>query len=297
MKIFDCFMYFDEDIVLDVRLNYLNDYIDKFVIIEAEYNHKGEKRKPRFDIKKFEKFKDKIIYLLINKEVPGLEEINDSSNEDDKNGQHIMNALKRENFQRNYIVDGLKEASDEDWIIISDLDEIPNLKDNNLNNIKSPIVFFKQLMMYYKFNLILENYPWIGSKACKKKDLKSPQWLRNIKDRAYPWWRLDTLFSETKYIKIKTIENGGWHFSYLKSPKDIEKKLRSYLHHTEYELNPVGIKNIKEMVVNKKTIYNLKADSRSNKFNDGNKLMKINLSLLPNYILENKDELKDWIEE
>ena len=290
-------MYFDEDIVLDVRLNYLNDYIDKFVIIEAEYNHKGEKRKPRFDIKKFEKFKDKIIYLLINKEVPGLEEINDSSNEDDKNGQHIMNALKRENFQRNYIVDGLKEASDEDWIIISDLDEIPNLKDNNLNNIKSPIVFFKQLMMYYKFNLILENYPWIGSKACKKKDLKSPQWLRNIKDRAYPWWRLDTLFSETKYIKIKTIENGGWHFSYLKSPKDIEKKLRSYLHHTEYELNPVGIKNIKEMVVNKKTIYNLKADSRSNKFNDGNKLMKINLSLLPNYILENKDELKDWIEE
>ena len=208
-----------------------------------------------------------------------------------------MNALKRENFQRNYIADGLTEAEDEDWIIISDLDEIPNLKDNSLKSIKSPIVFFKQLMMYYKFNLILNNYPWIGSKACKKKDLISPQWLRNIKDRAYSWWRIDTFFSETKYIKVKIIENGGWHFSYLKSPEDIEKKLKSYLHHTEYELNPVGVKNIKEMIINKKTIYNLKVDSRSNKFDSGNKLEKIDLSLLPSYILENKDKFKEWIEE
>ena len=297
MKIFDCFMYFDENTVLDVRLNYLNKYVDKFVIIEAEYNHKGEKRKPKFDIKNFEKFKDKIIYLLIKQKIPGMYEINDFDSDDKKNGKHVMNALKRENFQRNCIADGLSDASDEDWIIISDLDEIPNLNDNDLKNIKSPIVFFKQLMMYYKFNLVLENYPWIGSKACKKKSLKSPQWLRNIKDRAYSWWRLDTLFSETKYIKVKIIENGGWHFSYLKSPEDIEKKLKSYLHHTEYELNPVGIKNIKEMIVNKKTIYNLKVDSRSNKFDGGNKLEKIDLNLLPSYILKNKKKFKEWIEE
>ena len=152
-------------------------------------------------------------------------------------------------------------------------------------------------MMYYKFNLVLENYPWIGSKACKKKSLKSPQWLRNIKDRAYSWWRLDTLFSESKYIKIKIIENGGWHFSYLKSPEDIEKKLKSYLHHTEYELNQLGVKDIKEMIINKKTIYNLKVDSRSNKFDDGNRLEKIDLNLLPNYILENKNKFKEWVEE
>jgi len=290
-------MYFDEDIVLDVRLNCLNNYVDKFVIIEAEYNHKGEKRKPKFDIKNFHLFEDKIIYLLVNQEAPFIEEINDSDSEDEKGGKLIMNALKRENFQRNHIADGLTEAADEDWIIISDLDEIPNLKNNNLKNIKSPVVFFKQLMMYYKFNLILENYPWIGSKACKKKDLKSPQWLRNIKDRAYSWWRFDTFFSETKYIKIKIIENGGWHFSYLKSPEDIEKKLRSYLHHTEYELNPVGITNIKEMIINKKTIYNLKVDSKSNKFDGGNKLEKIDLSLLPSYILENKNKFKEWMED
>ena len=297
MKIFDCFMYFDENTVLDVRLNYLNKYVDKFVIIEAEYNHKGEKRKPKFDIKNFQMFRDKIIYLLVSQEAPHIEEINDLDSEDNRGGKLIMNALKRENFQRNQIAGGLAEAEDEDWIIISDLDEIPNLKDNNLKDVKSPIVFFKQLMMYYKFNLILENYPWIGSKACKKKNLKSPQWLRNIKDRAYSWWRLDAFFSETKYITIKIFENGGWHFSYLKSPKDIEKKLRSYLHHTEYELNPVGIKNIEEMIINKKTIYNLKVDSRSNKFDGGNKLEKFDLSLLPLYILENKNKFKEWIED
>ena len=297
MKIFDCFMYFDEDTVLDVRLNYLNEYVDKFVIIEAKYNHKGEKREPKFNIKKFEEFKDKIIYLLINQEVPGMYKIDELDSRDKKIGKNIMNAVKRENFQRNSILDGLSEASEEDWIIISDLDEIPNLKDNDLKNIKSPIVFFKQLMMYYKFNLNLENYTWIGSKACKKKNLKSPQWLRNIKDRAYSWWRLDTLFSETKYIKVKIINNGGWHFSYLKSPEDIEKKLKSYLHHSEYEVNPIDIEGIKEMIINKKTIYNLKVDSKSNKFDDGNILKKIDLNSLPNYILKNKDKFTNWIEE
>ena len=297
MKIFDCFMYFDEDTVLDVRLNYLDEYVDRFVIIEAEYNHKGEKRKPKFNIENFKKFKDKINYLLVKQNAPEIQKINDLDSDDIRGGKLIMNALKRENFQRNHITDGLTEASDEDWIIISDLDEIPNLKNNDLRNIKAPLVFFKQLMMYYKFNLVLENYPWIGSKACKKKNLKSPQWLRNIKDRIYSWWRFDTFFSNTKYTNIKIIDKGGWHFSYLKSPKDIEKKLQSYLHHTEYDLNPIGVNNIKKMINNKKTIYNLKVDSRSNKFDGGNKLEKIDLSLLPSYILENKDKFKEWMEE
>ena len=297
MKIFDCFMYFDEDTVLDVRLNYLDEYVDRFVIIEAEYNHKGEKRKPKFNIENFKKFKDKINYLLVKQNAPEIQKINDLDSNDVRGGKLIMNALKRENFQRNHITDGLTEASDEDWIIISDLDEIPNLKNNDLRNIKAPLVFFKQLMMYYKFNLVLENYPWIGSKACKKKNLKSPQWLRNIKDRIYSWWRFDTFFSNTKYMNIKIIDKGGWHFSYLKSPKDIEKKLQSYLHHTEYDLNPIGVNNIKKMIDNKKTIYNLKVDSRFNKFDDGNKLKKIELSLLPDYILENKNKFYNWIEE
>jgi beta-1,4-mannosyl-glycoprotein beta-1,4-N-acetylglucosaminyltransferase len=296
MKIFDCFMYFDEDIVLDVRLNYLSKYVDKFIIIESRYNHRGEKRDPQFNIEKFEKFEKKINYILIDKEPDGIEKVNENDNHEEKSRKFILNAIKRENFQRNIISRGIEDADDNDWILISDLDEIPNLKNNDLKKFESPLVFFKQHMMYYKFNLILENYSWLGTKACKKKNLKTPQWLRNIKDRPYPWWRIDTYFSNIKYIDIKIIEQGGWHFSYIKSPEDIEKKLKSYLHHREYDVSPVGVENIRKMIDNKKTIYNLKADMRSNKFDGNNELTKIDLDLLPNYISENVDKFSKWIE-
>ena len=297
MKIFDCFMYFDEDVVLDLRLNYLSKYIDKFVIIESRYNHKGEKREPQFNLKKFQKFKEKIIYILIDKEPDGIEEVNDNDRHEEKSRKFILNAIKRENFQRNIISQGVVDADDNDWILVSDLDEIPNLEKNDLKTFESPLVFFKQHMIYYKFNLMLENYSWLGTKACKKKNLKTPQWLRNIKDRPYPWWRIDTYFSNVKYINIKIIEQGGWHFSYIKNPEDIEKKLKSYLHHREYDVNPIGVESIREMINNKKTIYDLKADKRSNKFGGNNKLIKINLGLLPDYISENKDKFSKWIEE
>ncbi len=295
MKIFDCFMYFDEDLVLDLRLNYLNKFVDKFIIVECSYNHKGEKRIPQFNLDKFSKFKDKIKYILINENSPNLEKINiNDKNADDK---YIINAVKRENFQRNSIIKGLDDASDNDWILISDLDEIPNLEKINLNEISNHLVFFKQHMIYYKFNLILENFPWIGSRACKKKNLKSPQWLRNIKDRSYPWWRFDVYFSNNKYNKVKIIENGGWHFSYIKSPEDIEKKLKAYLHHREYDENPIGVERIKKMINEKKAIYNLKADMRTNKFDGGSKLKKIELDLLPSYISNNKNKFSNWIED
>ena len=297
MKIFDCFMYFDEDIVLDVRLNYLDKYVDKFIIIESKYNHKGEKRTSLFNIDKFKKFENKIKYILTNKIPTGIENIKTDDNKSEIYRKSIFNAWKRENLQRNQISEGLSDAQEEDWVIISDLDEIPNLSEIRLKNINDNFVFFKQDMMYYKFNLRLENYIWVGSKACKIKNLESPQWIRDIKDRKYSWWRVDTYFSKKKYNNILFVENGGWHFSYLKNPKDIEKKLKSYLHHIDYDLNPVGEKGIQEMINNKKTIYNIKADQKENKFDGTNKLNKININLLPSYILENKDKLKDWIEE
>ena len=64
MKIFDCFMYFDEEIVLDLRLNILDKYVDYFVIVESSFNHKGEKRELKFNIKKFEKFKKNNLFSL-----------------------------------------------------------------------------------------------------------------------------------------------------------------------------------------------------------------------------------------
>jgi len=290
-------MYFDEDIVLDVRLNYLDKYVDQFVIIESEYNHKGEKRTPLFNIDKFKKFENKIKYILKNEIPPGIENIKADDNKSEIYRKSIFNAWKRENLQRNQISEGLSDAQEEDWVIISDLDEIPNLSEIKLKDINDNFVFFKQDMMYYKFNLRLENYIWVGSKACKMKNLESPQWIRDIKDRKYSWWRVDTYFSKKKYNNILLVENGGWHFSYLKNPKDIEKKLKSYLHHIDYDLNPVGEKGIQEMINNKKAIYNIKADQKENKFDGTNKLNKININLLPSYILENKDKLKDWIEE
>ena len=296
MKIFDCFMYFDESLLLDLRLNYLDKFVDKFIIIECNYNHKGEVKKPTFNKEKYKKFENKIEYVLLKDQPNNIEKINVKDTENETSDKYILNAIKRENFQRNYIKNCLSEAAINDWIIISDLDEIPNLSNVNFKNIKNKFIFFKQDMMYYKFNLKLENCSWVGTKACQMKNLESPQWLRNIKDRSYSWWRLDTLFSKNKYRNIKFIDDGGWHFSYLKTPEEIEKKLKSYLHHREYDLNPIGVDKIKKLVEQKKTIYNLKTDQRLNQFKSGNKLNKVDINLLPKYILENKDKLKKWIE-
>ena len=89
-------------------------------------------------------------------------------------------------------------------------------------------------MFYYKFNLIYPEISWSGSKICKIKHLINPQWLRNIKTRKYPIWRFDILFSQKKYNKIQIIENGGWHFTNIKTPQEIHHKMKN-LHHFEYE--------------------------------------------------------------
>ena len=296
MKIFDCFMYFDEDVVLDLRLNYLNKFVDKFVIVESRFNHKGEKRNPLFNINKFSKFKDKIIYILKDDIPDGIQQINDSDNDFIHYKKSIFNAWKRENLQRNQIMEGLIDAEKDDWIIISDVDEIPNLKNVDFKKVKNMLIFFEQHMMYYKFNLKLENFYWFGSKACKFDNLKSPQWIRDIKTKKFAWWRIDTLFSKKKYKDIKFIRNGGWHFSYLKKPEEIEKKLKSYLHHIDYDRNPLGIEKIKKIVNEKKTIYDLRVDKKKNKFEAKNKLVKIKKDELPSYIFDNLDKYSEWID-
>ena len=169
MKIFDCFMYFDEEIVLDLRLNTLNEYVDYFVIVESSFNHRGEKRELKFNLKKFEKFSKKIIYLVYDKVPQKIEPINSTDNEDEKSRKYIFNAYLRENAQRNYIVEGLNHADPNDIILVSDVDEIPNLEKINFNKISEKLIFFNQSMFYYKFNLKLPNLIWTGTKACKKK--------------------------------------------------------------------------------------------------------------------------------
>ena len=181
-------MFYDEELLLDTRLSILDEYVDYFVIVESKFTHKGDLRELRFNHKKFEKFKDKIIYVIDDQIYPQTEEIKSQDNEGEKSRKYIFNASYRENGQRNLIKEGLSRAVSEDLIMISDVDEIPNLSELNLQEINEKIILFNQDMFYYKFNLYLPNLIWTGTKACKKKYLISPQWLRNIKDRKYSFF-------------------------------------------------------------------------------------------------------------
>ena len=296
MRIFDCFMYFDEDLILDARLNILDKYVDFFIIVESKYNHKGEKRSLKLDLEKYKKFKNKIKYLVIEDLPNNLEVITGQDFGLTKEHKFINNAVKRENFQRNFIKKGLDEAQDEDFILISDLDEIPCLENLNLRSVKEKIIVFKQLMTYYKFNLALPNFWWHGTKGCLKKNLKSPQWLRNVKSKKYSLLRLDILFSEMRYNSIKFIENGGWHFTNIKSAEEIELKFKSYLHHREFELSNINLNDIREIIKNKYAIYDLNVDQRNSKIGNGKKLINLADKNLPNYIIENKQKFSMWFD-
>ena len=296
MKIFDCFMFFDEEIILELRLNILNEFVDYFVIIESNFTHKGEKRELKFDIKKFEKFKDKIIYLIYDTQPQNVEKILDTDNEAHTSWKYISNAVLRENGQRNFIISGLTKADKNDFVLISDVDEIPNLEKIDLNNINKKIILFNQDMFYYKFNLKMPDLIWSGTKGCKMKDLESPQWLRNVKDKKYSLLRLDIIFSKIKYNSIKFIKNGGWHFSNIKSPKEIEHKLKSYLHHREFDEEPLSLDQIDSIIKNKQAIYDLKVDKTVNKVGSGSKLVNYSIDKLPVYLKENKEIYKKWLD-
>ena len=295
-KIFDCFMYFDEDLVLDIRLNTLNEFVDYFIIVESTFTHRGDKRKLRFDLKKYEKFRNKIIYLIYDNEPDGIQKINDEDIESVKSEKYIFNAILRENGQRNHILNGLLDAEKNDVILVSDVDEIPNLTNVDFSKIRNKIFIFRQEMFYYKLNLKLPNLIWSGTKGCRKKDLINPQWLRNIKDKNYSKFRLDTFFSKKKYSNIKFFDKGGWHFTNIKTAKEIQLKLKSYLHHREFDINPMSLEQIENVINDKKAIYDLKADQRVNKIGDGDKLIKYELKDLPIYIKENIEKFSSWID-
>ena len=124
--IYDCFSYWDEDLLLDLRLNILDNYVDYFVIIEGNKTWQNNPKKLKFDLEKFEKFKNKIIYIQVT-DLP------------DGNDPYL-----RENHQRNAITNGLKNANDDDLIIISDLDEIPDPKKISSFNPKKNMLYLNK---------------------------------------------------------------------------------------------------------------------------------------------------------
>ncbi len=293
MKIIDTFMFFDENMMLDIRLNILDKYINKFIICESTYNHNGEAKKLNFDLNLFSKFRSKIVYVVLEKKPENLRKINDNDNKDLKQSKILDNALIRENFQRNYVQNELKKIDEEDLILVNDLDEIPNLEKFVY---KKKITIFQQRLQYFKLNLSYPNYLWSGSKICKKKHLISPQWLRNVKTRKYPIWRPDLILSNKKYNNIEIIKDGGWHFTNIKSAEEIHHKMTNFLHHYEYQNSGLNSEDIKKLIKRKKALYNYAADQRENKWKNNPELVKIELDNLPSYISTNKKKFESWID-
>ena len=269
MKIYDCFSYWDEDLLLDLRLNVLNNFIDYFVIVEGNKTWQNNFKKLRFNINKFSKFKKKIIYIPVTDMPDG------------------DNPYLRENFQRNCISRGLKNSSKDDLIIISDLDEIPNPEAINDFKVDMKYAVFKQKHFYYKINLQSQKNPfWFGSRICVKKFLKSPQWLRDLKFKKRPFWRLDKLQLNN------IIENGGWHFCNLKNAEQLLYKYKNLC-----ETNDPY--NFKEKIDEK---Y-LKLDEIKKRISRGEDIIGRNEiykakkldSSFPKYILDNISAYKEWI--
>ena len=291
MKIIDCTTYYSEDLMLDVRFNILNQYVDKFIITESKFSHSGAKKSLNFNIDNFPKFKDKIQYLVIENEPEG---INTSSN---SSSTKRMNSLLRIEQSYNFMFDAIKDASDNDLICLSDNDEIPNFNSSHFKNSQNDIYIFKQLFFYYKFNLFYDLMPWYGTKACKKKKLLSFSWLRNLKNKKYPFWRLDTFFSNSKQTNLKIVDDGGWHFTNLKTAEEIYTKLSNFGHHNEFDASGVTAKDIQKCINNRVVNYNHQADkSEGNKYNANYKLQLVKDEILPDYLTNNKDKYKDWFD-
>ena len=280
-------MFYDEEMLLDLRLNIMDKFVDKFVITEATYMHSGKSKKLTFDINKFSKFKDKIIYNTVDKIPPNLETINQDDNNEIRGEKLINNSVKRENYQREACKKYISNIEDNDIILINDIDEIPDLNKVNFNNINKKLIIFKQKTYYYKFNLQYENLIWHGSRACRKKFFISPQWLRNIKHKKYPFWRFDIFFSKKKYNNIHYIEDGGWHFTNIKTPEDLERKFLNFLHHQDFEASGLKLKDIKEKVKNKKILYDLGVDQRNYKWSGTKNLIKVSFKEMPSYLEKN----------
>lgn len=265
--IFDCFTFFNEIDLLEIRLNILNDHVDKFVIVEAGKTQSLIDKPFYFEENKnkFSKFLNKIIHVKV-------EDYPDNG----------TNLWEMENHQRNCIKRGLNSLQDDDIILISDLDEIPNPQSFNLiKNKDFRIASFAQDFYAYFLNLKSKDSNWIGTVAVKYNLLKnfSPQNMRNHKD----------------HISTK-IENGGWHFSWLGGAEAAWRKSRSCI-------EPLDKSNLpsKEDFINffnkYKKLDNYFFIKTENLTSDGKILEKIKLdkSTHPIYIVENIDKYKNFI--
>ena len=162
-------------------LNYFHiKYVDYFIIVESSFTHRGDKRNLKFDHKKFEKFKDKIIYLKIEEEPKDLI-YNVKNGKKIEEGTNIrLNAIKRIAHQRNFLNEGIIGASKDDLIFYSDNDEIPNLEFFDTHKVKNEIKKTKLFNNFLEKNK-LKNSVLISDKDSKNKIIKSARNIPNLK--------------------------------------------------------------------------------------------------------------------
>jgi len=263
-KIIDCITFFQENLMFKLRYEVLKDVVDYFVVCESIFDHKGRNKNLNFDRKLI---KEKKIKYIIHQ----------------NNFNTSASVWQNQAEQRDFMLNSLKFVDDEDLIFFSDPDEIPNPEILRNFKLKKKYGIFFQKCFNYKFNLYNPHEtPWEGTRVCKKKNLKSIDYMRQkvlSKNLKYPFWRFD------KEKDLEIIYNGGWHFSFLKNPKGISKKIRSYSH-SEYN---------KSIYTDEKKIVE-RINNRIDIFDRNFKYEKIDIDdTFPKYILENINKYKDWI--
>ena len=264
-KIIDCITFFRENFIFDLRYNIIKDYVDFLVICESKYDHRGNQKKLNFNIEKYSNDK-KIKYLVLEERFP-------------KNN----NPWKNQAVQRDFILKNLSFASDDDYIFFSDPDEIPNTELYINFKLEKKYGIFLQKSFNYKFNLFNKyETPWDGPRVCKKKNLKSINYMRQnvmAKNLKYKFYRFD------KEKNIQLFQNGGWHFNNIMTPEEISKKLKTFAH-IEYSNDDFSSPEI----------ISKKIQQRKDLFNRGYEYQKVELdNSFPKYLLENKFLYKEYI--
>ena len=227
--IYDCFSFFNELDLLEIRLNILKDVVDKFVIVEAGETHTG-KPKPLYfkeNEARLDAFKNRIIYVCIKKFPPGHD------------------AWWNENYQRNMILDGLKDASPDDIIMISDLDEIPRPEIVRQVSKKGGVWRFNHMSYGFYLNFIdLRCRNMCGTKLLSYHDLLTG--FDGAKTN-YNEFLPEDLNQGTTVTKIRRrrfpaskggerlVRNAGWHFTCLGGAKALLTKMRAVAPHHNFD--------------------------------------------------------------
>ena len=235
--VYDCFTFFNELDLLEIRLNELKSIVDKFVLVEATKTHQGADKPLYYELNKerFAHFHKKIIHVVV-----------DHYPENQDNNPWIF-----ERHQRNMVAEALGDCESDDTILLSDLDEIPNPKQIVQHLDQNGLRIFKQRMSYYFVNMVNDtqtvfgDYAWNGTVMISFEQFDQAQELRDfvIKltrlEDSYAvrrgYWQLWKLWKfrniDMKGLNLKIIDEGGWHFSYLGGVEKIIHKIEAFAHH------------------------------------------------------------------